>query len=110
MGRELAGTRQVLHPLWREAQAVAESNLLDLRSGLTPGQVREVIREQQIEIYWQQIQGNAAGLSVALGLEDSGITESFPRLIGVTLSERLSVEGTTFWDSRKRAAKRLAFL
>ena len=41
-------TRQQLHPLWIEVQAVAARNLLAFRAGLTPDQVRQIQREQVI--------------------------------------------------------------
>ncbi len=103
-------SRQRQHPLWDSVKETLESNLCDFRSGLLPNQMIEVIREQKIETYIQQIQGNAAGLSIALGLSEEDIRENYGKQIAQTLSNSINHPDTTFWDSRQRAKQRLVFL
>lgn len=44
-------TRQKIHPLWTFAQSVAEKELVNLRSDLTPDQIIEIERALVIERY-----------------------------------------------------------
>ncbi len=44
-------TRQRMHPLWLAAIVCLSKKLIDYRSGLVPGQIREVFRDKQIETY-----------------------------------------------------------
>ncbi|MCC3306604.1 hypothetical protein [Sneathiella sp. HT1-7] len=102
-------TRQRMHPLWLSAMECLSKKLTDYRSGLVPGQVREVFREQQAETYMQQITGNAAGLAVVLELEEEEIRETLGRDIGQTISNIINTPDTRFFESRDRAQNRLIF-
>ncbi len=79
------------------------------RSGLCPGQVKEVIRREQAEMYLQQMQGLAAGLSVVFGIPEPDIPD-FPDVLAGILGKRITEPGNTFQESRNRAAKRLRFI
>ncbi len=103
-------TRQRIHPLWIAANECLSNKLTEYRSGLVPGQIREVFREQQIETYIQQISGNAAGLAAVLELTDEEIIEKFGSVIGQTLSNRIIYAETQFFESRNRAKKKLRFI
>lgn len=56
-----------LHPLWETACNVANQNLLDLRSGLTAGQVPKIERALAVERYGKLCIGNTVGLDMPLG-------------------------------------------
>lgn len=103
-------SRQTLHPLWQAILKAHEENLCDYRAGITPNQLKEVIREQQQEIYVQQIMGNAAGLAVVLGLNKQEIREQFSQMVAQTLSNKIDGPDESFWESRRRAEHRLCFL
>ncbi|MDF1687959.1 MAG: hypothetical protein P1U50_14315, partial [Parvibaculaceae bacterium] len=100
-------SRQNLHPLWQAVLKAHEENLCDYRAGITPNQLKEVIREQQQEIYVQQIMGNAAGLAVVLGLSKQEIREQFSQMVAQTLSNKIDGPDESFWESRRRAEQRL---
>ena len=102
-------SRQRQHPLWDAVQETLQQELLEFRAGLLPDQVKAVNREQLIETYFQQIVGNAASLSVALGLEEEEIREHFCQQIAQTLSNKINDPDATFWESRGRAEQRLCF-
>lgn len=102
-------TRQRMHPLWKAATECLSKKLIDYRSGLVPGHVREVIREHVIETYVQQIVGNAAGLAAVLDLTDDEIRETLGRDIGQTISNIINTPDTRFFESRDRAQKRMIF-
>ncbi len=74
-----------------------------------PGQVKEVIRREQAEMYLQQMQGLATGLSVALGIPEADIPD-FPDQLAGILAKRITEPGNTSGESRNRAAKRLRFI
>ncbi len=103
-------TRQRMHPLWVAAMECLSKKLIDYRSGLVPGQVREVFRDQQIETYIQQIMGNSAGLAAMLDLTDEEIRETLGRDIGQTITNRINDAENGFFGSRDRAQNRLAFI
>ena len=103
-------SRQRQHPLWDAMQKALAENLCYYSSGLQPNQMIEVIREHQNEVYLQQIQGNAASLSVTLDLSEEEVKENLSTFLSQTLSNRINHPDTTFWESRKRAEQRLAFL
>jgi hypothetical protein len=98
------------HALWQAVADTLESNLFEYRSGLLPKQLKEIIREQQEEIYWQQIQGNIAGLAVVKGLEAYEIRTGYPQQISSTLASSINEEGGRFWKSFDRATSKLNFI
>ncbi|MEM7172437.1 MAG: hypothetical protein AAF530_19875 [Pseudomonadota bacterium] len=103
-------SRQCLHPLWTAANSTLEKNLFQFRSGLLPHQVREVEREQLIDLYWEQIRGLTAGLSVALGNSDAEVIECLGHYVGTTIDNMICDKESGFWKSRERAEKRLRFI
>jgi len=103
-------SRQALSPLWQAAQSVAASDLRTLRSGLTPGQVREVEREKAIETYTALCMGNAIGLCVAEGISDDDIRERLPRELKDQLQQRIHALGDDLNKSIRRTRDRLAFV
>ena len=102
-------TRQTQHPLWDATQATIREHLFSLRSGLCPNQAKEVFRDQQCETYVQLIQGIAAGLSVAMGIPETELSD-FPRKLSSILARRIATNGNTFAESRARAERRLHFI
>jgi len=90
-------------------QQTVQKKLFTYRSGLCPGQMKEIIRREQAEMYLQQHQGIMAGLSVILGVPEAD-TPKFPKLLAGILGKRITEPGNTFGKSRNRAAKRLRFI
>lgn len=103
-------SRQTLHPLWEKCQEVAAGNLIDYRSGLTPGQVVEIEREVAQERYRQLILGNAAGLGVSLGLSDNEILADLPGLIAAETSASMQADPERPPKAVARARGRLHFI
>lgn len=103
-------SRQELHPLWRAAQAIAGRNLTNLRSGLTPGQVREVERTVAQERYLALCAGNAIGLGIADGMSDEEIQKRLPEFLAAKLSRYFLNRGATLQDAIKKSRERLIFI
>lgn len=102
-------SRAQQHPLWLAVTNTLERNLFEHRSGLLPSQLKEVIREHQKEVYWQQVRGNVAGLSVVLNLRDEDIATKFEQELLSVFSSDFRDQNSNFWSSRARAEKRLVF-
>jgi hypothetical protein len=95
-------SRQALSPLWQLAQSIAASDLRELRSGLTPGQVHEVEREKAKETYNALCLGNAIGLCVAEGLNDADILEHLPNELKEHMQQRMQALGDDLDKSIRR--------
>lgn len=102
-------SRQILHPLWEAAQAAARRDLLDLRSGLTPDQVRSIEREKAAEIYLKQVFGNAVGCAIALGWDDEAIGETLPELMAERLRAAIEDDPEVLNKALVRTRRRLHF-
>ena len=74
-------TRQRLDPIWILVQEHLANNLLEMRSGLTPDQVKEVKREEALRTYKALIVGNGIGYAVSAGLTEKEVTEGLPSLL-----------------------------
>ena len=103
-------TRQRLHPIWMAVHKCLEQDLMKYRSGLVPGQVRDVYFDQHVETRLQQMMGSIAALASAFELSEEEIKESFSHQIAQTVSNRINDPETTFWESKARAAKRVALI
>ncbi|MRG73925.1 hypothetical protein GH722_19375 [Alphaproteobacteria bacterium HT1-32] len=103
-------TRQTLSPLWQAAQETAASNLLDLRSGLTPGQVKEVERTQAQETYLALCAGNAVGLAICRGLSDEQIATLLPMILAKEIGRYFRPKSKDLHAIIKRARDRIVFL
>lgn len=103
-------TRQTLSPLWQAAQETAASNLLQLRSGLTPGQVKEVERTQAQETYLALCAGNAVGLAICRGLSDDQIATLLPMILAKEIARYFQPKGKDLHATIERARQRLVFL
>ena len=84
--------------------------LIVFRSGLLPGQLREIERELAVETYTRLIVGNAAGLAIALGLTDEEIASALPRCVADRLATAISDPDGRFDKSVARARERLHFI
>ncbi|MBB3065348.1 hypothetical protein [Limibacillus halophilus] len=103
-------TRQALHPLWTAAQEVANRNLLALRAGLTPGQIKKVERAAAQETYLALCIGNAIGLGVSKGLSDNEIQTQLPILLRESIARHFRAKGEELRAAIKRTRDRLVFL
>lgn len=99
-------SRQTLHPLWQAVLKAHEENLCDYRAGITPNQLKEIIKERQIEIHLQQIIGNAASIAALEQLTDTEIREEFSGQIMQTLQNNIDSPQTVFWEGKGRAHRR----
>jgi hypothetical protein len=102
-------SRQVLHPLWEAAIEAASGNLLALRSGLTPGQIRAIQRDKAISVYLDQIRGNAIGWGIARGLSDDAILRELSSLVSTELKLALD-DDEALIKSIRRTRERLHFV
>ncbi|MDK9721938.1 MAG: hypothetical protein OEL53_12230 [Rhodospirillales bacterium] len=103
-------TRQRLHPLWQAAQEVASRKLVDYRSGLTPGQLLAIEREQAMRQYRQMMTGNAIGFAVASGHDMDGFLETFPERAKQAMTANSDMEIARQQKTAQRARERLVFL
>lgn len=109
--RQLDSTvsRQELHPLWQAAQETADRDLTDLRSGLTPGQVREMERKLVQERYLALCAGNSIGLGIADGMSDEEIRKQLPEFVAAKIARHFSNKGPALDEMIRRSRERLAF-
>lgn len=103
-------SRHALSPLWEAAQTTAKEKLCDLRSGLTPGQLKNVERTQAQETYLALCAGNAVGFGIAHDMTDEEIVDQLPELIGEAIARHFRAKGEDLYASIKRSRDRLAFL
>lgn len=103
-------TRQAIHPLWQAAQEVANRDLLEMRSGLLPGQIREIECEEAVANSARLILGNAIGYAVASGLSDDEIKTALPDLVKASIEAALSDPSQPTSKKIQRARERLRFL
>jgi hypothetical protein len=103
-------TRKRPHPLWRAALHHLETSLFDHRSGLTPGQLIELEREQAVVRYQSNLRGNAAGFAVALGLDDDAMEVDLPEIIGNETRCFVEDHDGRFAKSVQRVRERLYFV
>lgn len=103
-------SRQDVHPIWRTAQATAAADLISLRAGLTPGQVREVERAKAQETYLALCAGNAIGLGISKGITDEEIQQRLPELLSMDIAEHFQAKGQDLYVSIKRCRDRMVFL
>lgn len=103
-------SRRELHPLWKAAQATAAKNLTELRSGLTPGQVKDVERTKAQETYLALCAGNAIGFGISRGMTNKEIAEQLPELLTNYIAQHFKAKGATLYAAIKRTRERLVFL
>lgn len=102
-------SRQTLHPLWKAAHATAQRGLLELRSGLTPDQVRSIEREKAMDVYFKQVLGNAIGYAVAHGWDDEAISDGLATLMAEKLRAECEGDTEAFDKAISRTRRRLHF-
>jgi hypothetical protein len=103
-------TRQTLHPLWIEAQKISSENLIEFRSGLTPGQIREVIREQAYRQYLNLCIGNGIGLGICAEMSDEELREHLPTVIAEQAQTMFKKDPKRLDKSIQRTRERLYFI
>lgn len=103
-------TRQLLHPLWTLAQSVAGTDLIDLRSGLTPDQIVEIERALAIERYVNLCVGNGIGLGVSLKLGNEEFARELPGLVAGHMAAAIQADDRRLTKSIQRAQARLHFV
>jgi len=103
-------SRQTVHPIWQAAQETARSDLSEFRSGLTPGQVKEIARVTAQDTYRGLCTGNAIGLGVVEGLSDEEIIAKLPELAAREIAGRLKNKVFDANVAIRRIRDRLIFL
>jgi len=103
-------TRQALHPIWQVAQETAARNLSELRSGLTPNQVKEVERIKAQDTYLALCVGNAIGLAVSNGMSNQEIEIRLPEFLAEAITCHFRAKEPTLFAAIKRCRERLVFL
>ena len=103
-------TRQALDPIWSAAMNASRTGLVDSTNGLLPSRVLELERDRAREIYSRQITGNAAGLAVALGIQDAELPQLLPTAVGRLLGAQIRTPRSALRRGVARARDRLHFL
>lgn len=103
-------TRERAHPLWRLALDHVQTRLYEYRSGLTPGQLIELEREQAVVRYQSNLRGNIAGMAVALGLDDDTMEVDLPEIIHGETRAFVEDHDGRFAKSVQRVRERLCFI
>ena len=98
------------HPLWLAARAALDQKLTDYRSGLTPGQVKEIEREAARENYRKGILGHAAGFVAVDGLSNEEIEASLPAILADCAKAAIRDPEGRIYKSAHRARERLHFI
>lgn len=103
-------SRQRYDPLWELIRNHLAHNLLELRSGLTPDQVKQQKRMEAVRTHEDLILGNAASLAVAKGISESEAAAQLPLALKELCENALSSEDGKFYKSMKKASDRVHFL
>lgn len=103
-------SRQRPHALWQAAEEALGRSLTEYRSGLTPGQLLEIERDQALRNYAQLIIGNAIGYGVVAGLSNEEIFERLPDLLRDLAHSALIDTEDKIAQSINRARERMAFI
>lgn len=103
-------SRQSLHPLWLMVQETALKALEQNRSGLTEGQLKQFYREQKIDMYRKSLIAHAAGLSVALDMDDDEASEGLPALAHGTVAAYIRENEQGLIEKRDRIKNMVRFL
>jgi hypothetical protein len=103
-------TRKRPHPLWQAALDHLKNSRFNHRSGLTPGQLLELEREQAVVRYQSNLRGNAAGFAVALGLDDDAMEVDLPEIISNETRAFVEDHDGRFSKSVQRVRERLYFV
>ena len=102
-------SRQIIHPMWEAVKEEVAEALLEHRSGLLPGHIRERMRSDTREIYETLIVGLAAGYAVIKGYSPSQ-ARTLTSVAIVRLLERHMRNGDRFEKQMSRARERLHFI
>lgn len=103
-------TRQRLDPIWVLVKEHLAKNLLEMRSGLTPDQVKEVKRQEALRTYQGLIVGNGIGYMAAAGFCESDIAEMLPSLLEEAGSAALRESPEKALKGMRKAKERLHFI
>ena len=97
------------HPLWLDVQERIRKDLTEMTSPDRIDYVREFLREERIATLDQQMVGYAAHQLVALGVEDTDLTDQ-SRLIAERLAKQIEARPDKFHDKLIKASDRCRFL
>lgn len=103
-------TRQRLDPIWILVKEHLANNLLEMRSGLTPDQVKEIEREEAKRNYQALIVGNGIGYAVAAGLSEKDAGNMLPSLLAEAGSVALRDNPEKILKSMRKTTERLHFI
>ena len=103
-------SRQRLHPLWLAVMEHLEESLLEFRSGLLPGQLKEIERQLAIDTYAALIIGNSAGLAVASQLDEEDVETELADLVAAMVHGAVTDPDGAFGKKLARTKERLRFV
>lgn len=103
-------SRQALHELWRGVTEHVETGLMRFRSGLLPGQVKEVERIAAAMRYMRLVLGNLAGVVVAAEATEDDMDELLSAVLEKVSSAARNDLSGRFAKSVERARRRLHFI
>ena len=103
-------SRQQVHPIWAMTTQHLETSMMEFRSGLLPGQIREVYRKEAEEMYLSLIVGNSAGFAVALGLDDEEIETDLASIIADCVRSAINDPDGRMTKKMDRARERMRFV
>lgn len=103
-------SRQQLHPLWTHAQETISRDLFAFRSGLTPGQVQEITRDDAIRRYATMLHASTLGLGIALGQDESMTAERLSAIAGRWVESEIHADQQRHEKAVTRMRKRLHFV
>ena len=103
-------SRQRADPLWGLVRNHLAHILLEMRSGLTPDQVKQQKRTEAIRTHEDLILGNAASLAVAKGLSEQEAISKLPLALKELCENALNSQDGKFYDSMRKAGDRVHFI
>ena len=97
------------HPLWDVVRNEVSGDLFEMASGVGPGVIKEILRNDLCEMLSHQIVGLSASLGSALGLGEDAASE-IPEIVARDLEMYLEERPKDFARKMERAGSRYVFL
>jgi len=103
-------TRAEKHPLWIALTQALGGGLNKHESGLLPGRIIEIGREELLERCAENISGNALSYACARGLSQEHISKLFPDEMAALLRERFEHHPQKVAEKLERVRRRYRFI
>jgi len=102
-------SRWPVHPIWTEVRRIIDGDLIEMKSGVSPDLVREVLRDEKCEQLGSQMRGLSATYATVRGIPPSE-ADQVPRLVAGDLSRAISENRAGYEKRMSEAAGRYVFL